>query len=128
VFVCKVYAEVLGEFITKTKGYVMLCDGWKAYQVKKGDIKIAKGGSKIWNSVGIRNVFNPTPYRRPSEVVSCPKGELLRWFELTTQTYNPLVLPLEFSISLCVLPVYQSEVHTYLEVIHMLYTNTKSKL
>jgi hypothetical protein len=30
-FVCKVYAKVLGEFITKTKSYVMLCDGWKAY-------------------------------------------------------------------------------------------------
>jgi hypothetical protein len=31
VFVCKVYAEVFGEFITKTKSYVMLCDGWEAY-------------------------------------------------------------------------------------------------
>jgi len=83
VFVCKVYAEVLGEFITKTKGYVMLCDGWKAYQVKPSDLEIAKGGSKIWNAVGISRVLGSTPYGRLSVVVSCPEGELLRWFELT---------------------------------------------
>ncbi len=47
VFVCKVYAEVLGEFITKTKGYVVLCYGWKAYQVKKGDWKSLKGAAKF---------------------------------------------------------------------------------
>jgi len=47
VLVCKVYAKVIGKFITKTKGYVMLRDGWKAYQVKKAISKSLKGTAKF---------------------------------------------------------------------------------
>lgn len=67
--------------------------------VKHSDLKI------------LVSVFNPTPYRRLSLVISCPEGELLGWLELITQTIENVLKFAYRSASPCYsLPLSQGNV------------------
>ncbi|GBC89033.1 hypothetical protein HRbin13_01166 [bacterium HR13] len=127
-FVCNIHTESFGKFVSKTQSYVLFSNGGKAYKVKVCHIKVAERCNKIRYFIGIHKVLCPTSDGRLAVVVASSQSEFFGRFILTAYAYHPLVLPLKLFVAFCVFPVYPAYVHTYLKVLHRLYTHTKGKL